>query len=212
MISPTILRLTRPAILAWICRMLRLVDVASATISVTMCYSETVSNDDLRSGTSIQVTVYDRDARASDKQEIVQFTLAPEYRSSLIPEAPAGIVKDQRALYSGWAKGLYWSPILTARPDAVPDRLLAQLPNVTDRILKPLGEPNSFGDACLDLTGDYAQLAFNPSDQVALAWAMLKDSRVLRQIPLLASGVAAGDSADLVAKRRQLLSFAFARA
>jgi len=36
-ISPTMLRLARPAILAWICRMLRSVDVASATISLTMC-------------------------------------------------------------------------------------------------------------------------------------------------------------------------------
>ena len=37
MISPTILRLARPAILAWICRMLRSVEVASATISLTTC-------------------------------------------------------------------------------------------------------------------------------------------------------------------------------
>ena len=37
MISPTMLRLARPAILAWICRMLRSVKVASATISLTIC-------------------------------------------------------------------------------------------------------------------------------------------------------------------------------
>jgi len=36
-ISPTMLRLARPAILVWICRMLRSVEVASATISLTTC-------------------------------------------------------------------------------------------------------------------------------------------------------------------------------
>ena len=34
-ISPTMVRLAGPAILAWICRMLRLVDVASSTIALT---------------------------------------------------------------------------------------------------------------------------------------------------------------------------------
>jgi len=154
--------------------------------------SETISNAELRSGVSVEVSVFDKDARAADKQEIVHFILSPEYRSSIIPNSSAEASADKKTMYVYWTSGAYRGPVMTGNLDSTGAKLLARLPQVGPLLVSQLETNATFGDTCAGLLSDYAQLGFNEGDQNAMAWSQLQDSRVLKLIPLLNADIAKG--------------------
>jgi hypothetical protein len=146
--------------------------------------SETFTTRDFQLGRTLEIKVFDKDARYSDRQEILHFSLVPEFRPSVIPNTPNTTPGNSSDFYRHWTAGGFRSPIVSGQQyrNTTAEGLLDMQSPDGASLVRKLSDTSSYGDTCQSLVGTFARLGFNLPDQYALTWAVLTSSAIMRNV------------------------------